>query len=142
VVRDAAEISAGGLGDFGAIVGRKQPEDVQQGAPEFAMEKDCREATVGEHQRKESEPSLVVGDLGVVHVAETALSAHLVLSFINTITYYLPFLPPPCYVRLGRALICHEEARTRSFLPKKSEGSWNDAAINIRYHILLWRGPR
>ena len=61
----------------------------------------------------------------------------LVLFLINTITYYLPFFPPPCYVRLGRALICHEEARTGSSLPKKSERSWNDAPINIRYHILL-----
>src|SRR5437588_2189137 len=66
----------------------------------------------------------------------------LVLFFINTITYYLSFFPPPYYVRLGRALICHEEARTESSLPKKSERSWNDAPINIRYHILLWRGPR
>ena len=66
----------------------------------------------------------------------------LVLFFINTITYYLRFLSPPCYARFGRALICHEKARTRSSLPNKSERSWNDEPINIRYHILLWRGPR
>ncbi len=65
-----------------------------------------------------------------------------VLLFINTVTYYLPFLPPPCYARFGRALICHEKALTGSSLPNKSERSWNDAPINIRYHILLWRGPR
>jgi tetratricopeptide (TPR) repeat protein len=66
----------------------------------------------------------------------------LVLVFINTITYYLRFLSPPCYARFGRALICHEKARTKSSLPNKSERSCNDAPINIRYHILLWRGPR
>src|SRR6266513_6557603 len=51
-------------------------------------------------------------------------------------------LPSPCYACFGRALICHEKARTRSSLPNKSEGSWNGGPINIRYHILLWRGPR
>src|SRR5437879_12420762 len=66
----------------------------------------------------------------------------LVLLLINTITYYLPFLSPPCYARFGRALICHEKARTGSSFPNKSERSWNDAPINIRYHILLWHGPR
>ena len=69
-------------------------------------------------------------------------SLSLVLLLVNTITYYLPFLPPPCYARFGRALICHEKARTGSSLPNKSERNWNDAPINIRYHILLWRGPR
>ncbi len=44
---------------------------------------------------------------------------------------------PSCYARFGRALICHEKARTRSSLPNKSERSWNGAPINIRYHILL-----
>src|SRR5467141_5433275 len=66
----------------------------------------------------------------------------LVLLLVNTITYYLPFLPPPCYARFGRALICHEKAPTGSSLPNKSGRSWNDAPINIRCHILLWRGPR
>jgi hypothetical protein len=66
----------------------------------------------------------------------------LVLFFINTITYYFLFLSPPCYARFGRVLICHGKARTKSSLPNKSERSCNDAPINIRYHILLWPGPR
>jgi hypothetical protein len=73
---------------------------------------------------------------------EIAVSESLVLFLINTITYYLRYLSPPCYARFGRALICHEKARTRSSLLNKSERSWNDAPINIRYHILLWREPR
>src|SRR5580700_7199094 len=32
--------------------------------------------------------------------------------------------------------------RTRYSRTNKSERSWNDAPINIRYHILLWREPR
>src|SRR5882762_9339991 len=75
-------------------------------------------------------------------VSSTGLSYLSVLLFTNTITYYLPFLLPPCYARFGRALICHEKVPTGSSLPNKSERSWNDAPINIRYHILLWRGPR
>jgi hypothetical protein len=69
--------------------------------------------------------------------AFVGLCADLVLFFINTITYYLRSLFSPCYARFGRALICHERARTRSSLPNKSERSWNDVPINIRYHILL-----
>ena len=41
------------------------------------------------------------------------------LLFINTITYYCPFVPPPCYACFGRALICQEKARSGSSLPKQ-----------------------
>ena len=80
MVRGAAEIPAGGHGDFGAVAGREQPEDVREDAEELAVETDCREATVGQHQREKGEPSLVVADLGVVHAAKAAPSASLVKS--------------------------------------------------------------
>src|SRR5580700_4421640 len=75
--------------------------------------------------------------LNPLPISMTQLRLDLVLFLINTITYYLRYLSPPCYARFGRALICHEKARTRSSLLNKSERSWNDAPINIRYHILL-----
>ena len=77
MVRGTAEISAGGPADFGAVDGREQPQDVQEDAEELAVEKACPGVTV-EHQPKEVELALVVGDLGVVHPATTALSAPLV----------------------------------------------------------------
>src|SRR5207302_5076737 len=43
----------------------------------------------------------------------------LVLFFINTITYYLPFFPPPCYVRLGRGTNLPRRSPYRIVLTKK-----------------------
>ncbi len=56
----------------------------------------------------------------LIFIGPTAVGkTGLVLLFINTITYYCPFVPPPCYACFGRALICQEKARSGSSLPKQ-----------------------
>ena len=74
MVRGASEIPARGHGDSGAVVARKQQEDVREDTEELAVETVCRGVTLHGLQPSQAEHALVVGDLGIVPAVEATSS--------------------------------------------------------------------
>ena len=68
----------------------------------------------------------------------------LILSFINTMTYYDDRLTAGLVAlsRRRRATICHVEARSSSVLPPRNGVSWKRERANIRHRIVMSSAPR